>query len=45
VWPTLEVILVEPPAHLSRRMDPESHLALIDLDAAVEHRTAADRRA
>jgi predicted DNA-binding protein with PD1-like motif len=44
VWPTLEVILVEPPAHLWRRMDPESGLALIDLDAAVEHPTAADRR-
>jgi predicted DNA-binding protein with PD1-like motif len=29
VWPTLEVILVESPAHLVRRHDPESGLALI----------------
>jgi predicted DNA-binding protein with PD1-like motif len=34
VWPTLEVVLVESPAHLRRRPDPESGLALIDLDAA-----------
>ena len=33
VWPTLEVILVESPAHLRRRHDPASGLALIDLDA------------
>lgn len=32
VWPTLEVILVESPAHLRRRHDPASGLALIDLD-------------
>jgi predicted DNA-binding protein with PD1-like motif len=31
VWPTLEVILVESPAHLRRRHDPASGLALIDL--------------
>jgi predicted DNA-binding protein with PD1-like motif len=31
VRPTLEVILVESPAHLVRRMDPESGLALIRL--------------
>ena len=30
VRPTLEVILVEAPAHLARRFDPESGLALID---------------
>lgn len=29
VWPTLEVILVESPAHLLRRVDPETGLALI----------------
>jgi predicted DNA-binding protein with PD1-like motif len=33
VWPTLEVILVESPAHLRRRHDSASGLALIDLDA------------
>jgi uncharacterized protein len=32
VWPTLEVILVESPAHLRRHHDPASGLALIDLD-------------
>jgi uncharacterized protein len=31
VWPTLEVIVEELPAHLQRRTDPESGLALIDL--------------
>src|SRR5688500_5768322 len=30
VWPTLEVILVESPAFLRKRHDPESGLALID---------------
>ena len=30
VWPTLEVILVESPAYLRKRHDPESGLALID---------------
>ena len=34
VRPTLEVILVQPPAHLRRRYDPESRLALIDLEEA-----------
>lgn len=34
VWPTLEVILVESPAHLRRRHDPATGLALIDLDAS-----------
>jgi uncharacterized protein len=31
VRPTLEVMLVETPAHLRRRMDPATGLALIDL--------------
>jgi predicted DNA-binding protein with PD1-like motif len=31
VRPTLEVMLVESPAHLQRRPDPDSGLALIDL--------------
>jgi uncharacterized protein len=31
VRPTLEVILVESPAYLRKRLDPESGLALIDL--------------
>lgn len=31
VRPTLEVILTQPPAHLQRRFDPVSGLALIDL--------------
>ncbi len=29
VWPTLEVVVVESPAHLRRRTDPETGLALI----------------
>lgn len=29
-WPTLELILTEPPGHLRRRMDPETGLALLD---------------
>jgi uncharacterized protein len=29
VRPTLELVLVEPPAHLRRRFDPESRLALL----------------
>lgn len=33
VWPTLEVILDESPKHLRKRSDPETGLALIDLDA------------
>lgn len=33
VWPTLEVILTEAPASLRKRLDPETGLALIDLDA------------
>jgi predicted DNA-binding protein with PD1-like motif len=30
VWPTLELVLEESPAHLRRHSDPESGLALID---------------
>ena len=33
VRPTLEVVLDEAPAHLRKRHDPDSGLALIDLDA------------
>ena len=32
VWPTLEVIVVESPKHLQRTYDPESKLALINLN-------------
>jgi len=32
VWPTLEVILTESPKHLRRKYDPETGLALIDLE-------------
>jgi len=35
VWPTLEVIMVESPAHLTRRHDVETGLALIDIDPAT----------
>jgi predicted DNA-binding protein with PD1-like motif len=31
VWPTLELVLTESPAHLRRTSDPASGLALIDL--------------
>jgi predicted DNA-binding protein with PD1-like motif len=31
VWPTLEVIVVESPQHLQRRIDPETGLTLISL--------------
>jgi len=34
VWPTLEVVITESPAHLRRKHDPETGLALIDLDAS-----------
>ncbi|HEX5454921.1 MAG TPA: PPC domain-containing DNA-binding protein [Stellaceae bacterium] len=34
VRPTLEVIFVEPPAHLKKRKDPQTGLALIALDAS-----------
>ena len=33
VWPTLEVVVEETPAHLRKRSDPETGLALIDLEA------------
>lgn len=31
VWPTLEVVVEETPAHLHKRVDPETGLALIHL--------------
>ena len=31
VWPTLEVVLTESPAHLRRRVDPETGLPLISV--------------
>jgi uncharacterized protein len=34
VWPTLEVIVTESPAHLRKKVDEETGLALIDLDAS-----------
>ena len=34
VRPTLEVVFVEPPAHLKKRKDPETGLALIALEAS-----------
>ena len=34
VWPTLEVIVTETPAHLQKRHDPETGLALISLPEA-----------
>ena len=34
VWPTLEVVVTETPAHLRKRVDAETGLALIDLDDA-----------
>ena len=33
VWPTLEVVLTESPRHLRRKTDPETGLALIDLES------------
>jgi uncharacterized protein len=33
VWPTLEVVVVEPPTYLRRTMDSATGLALIDLEA------------
>ena len=32
VRPTLEIILVQPPSYLRKRKDPETGLALIDID-------------
>ena len=34
VWPTLELIVTEAPAHLQRTTDPETGLALIDIRAS-----------
>ena len=34
VFPTIELILLESPKYLQRRLDKETGLALIDLDAA-----------
>lgn len=34
VRPTLEVVVTESPAHLQRRVDPDTGLALIDLEAS-----------
>ena len=34
VWPTLEVILTEVAPALAKRVDPETGLALIELDAS-----------
>ena len=34
VWPTLEVVLTESPAHLRRKLDEETGLALIDISAS-----------
>lgn len=31
VWPTLEVVVTETPAHLAKKVDPETGLALIDI--------------
>jgi hypothetical protein len=33
VWPTLEVIVTESPRHLRRKIDEETGLALIDVEA------------
>lgn len=33
VWPTLEVVVTETPAHLRKKVDPETGLALVDLGA------------
>lgn len=33
VWPTLEVVVTETPAHLAKQVDEETGLALINLDA------------
>ncbi len=41
VWPTLEVIVEESPAHLRRTRDPGTGLTLIDLDASRDAPTGA----
>ncbi|MCW2887333.1 MAG: uncharacterized protein QOE54_6483 [Streptosporangiaceae bacterium] len=35
VWPTLEVLVTQSPAYLARRVDAETGLPLIDLDADI----------
>jgi predicted DNA-binding protein with PD1-like motif len=34
VWPTLEVVITQVPGHLRRRTDPQTGLALIDLESS-----------
>lgn len=41
VWPTLELVLTESPAHLRRRLDEATGLALIDLGSSAENGRAA----
>ena len=36
VWPTLEVIVTESPAHLRKRIDQETGLALITLEGSAD---------
>jgi predicted DNA-binding protein with PD1-like motif len=43
VRPTLEVVVTASPAHLQRRHDPRTGLALIDLDAESEAGSGSDR--
>ncbi|MDM4762023.1 DUF296 domain-containing protein [Galbitalea sp. SE-J8] len=40
VFPTMEVTLVESPAHLVKRIDPQTGLALIAIDAALDDEPA-----
>src|SRR5207248_8373816 len=42
VWPTLEVIVTETPAHLRKSLDPETGLALIDIEAPSIETPPAD---
>ncbi len=44
VWPTLELILEKSPRHLRKRLDPETGLALIDLEASREPAGVSARR-
>jgi predicted DNA-binding protein with PD1-like motif len=32
VWPTLELVIEESPVHMRRKSDPETGLALLELD-------------
>ena len=34
VWPTLEVVITQVPGHLRRRVDPQTGLALIELESS-----------